>query len=315
MSEHVEALVCLSALPYGSYVKEMLQLGSLYRLANFYVNKQLNGRGDLCRNEERQMNEWGLFTLWMVSSCCAKFNFLLKAVLTSQQWHWRTGGLWLWWRWGTSHGWLGAGGMTQDLCVERAAGTGAFLTGGACHFPKGCNTRCACSHAGFTRIWLGFTSSAFAIVPSVLENSELSWCSKTLKSSRLVLFSRKSSRTALLPSPPPSSQRCTAFIWPQGLGRCMPAERGSTSKQSACLHDSYGGEGMLAAWPLLRSALPLPLVGTRCVIWLQVSVGLGGCALFRKSSWRGLYKVFRSKPPGMRSHLCLGVVTRPDEVR
>lgn len=63
MSEHVEALSCLSALPHSSYVKEMLQLRSLYRLAKFYVNKQLNGRGDLCRSEECWMNEWGLFTL------------------------------------------------------------------------------------------------------------------------------------------------------------------------------------------------------------------------------------------------------------
>lgn len=59
MNEHVEALVCLSALSYGSYIKEMLHFGNLYRLANFHVNKKLNGRGDLCRNEECQMNEWG----------------------------------------------------------------------------------------------------------------------------------------------------------------------------------------------------------------------------------------------------------------
>lgn len=63
MSKHAEALLCLSALPHGSYVKEMLQLRSLYRLANFYINKQLNGREDPCRLEEGRMNEWGLFTL------------------------------------------------------------------------------------------------------------------------------------------------------------------------------------------------------------------------------------------------------------
>jgi len=57
------ALACLSALTHGSDVKEMLELGSLYRLANFYVNKQLNGRWNLCRKEECGMNEWGLFTL------------------------------------------------------------------------------------------------------------------------------------------------------------------------------------------------------------------------------------------------------------
>lgn len=63
MSEHAEALVCLSALPHGSYVKEMLQPRSLYRLANFYINKQLNGKEDLYRLEEGRMDEWGLFTL------------------------------------------------------------------------------------------------------------------------------------------------------------------------------------------------------------------------------------------------------------
>ena len=97
--------------------------------------------------------------------------------------------------------------MTQDLCVERAVGNGAFLTGGACHFLKGCNTRRARSCAEFTRIWLGFTPSAFAIVPPVLEHSELSWCSKTLNSPRLVLFSRKAAGQPCSPllSPPPNA--------------------------------------------------------------------------------------------------------------
>jgi len=68
--------------------------------------------------------------------------------------------------------------MTQDLCMGRAAGNGAFFTGGACHFPKGCSTRS--SHAGFTWVWLGFTPSAFSVFPPVLEHGEPSWCSKIL---------------------------------------------------------------------------------------------------------------------------------------
>lgn len=97
--------------------------------------------------------------------------------------------------------------MTQDLCVERAAGNGVFLTGGACHFPKGCDTRRACSRAEFTWMWLGFTPRAFAIISPVLEHSELSRCSKTLNSPCLVLFSRKVAEQpqSPLPSLPPNA--------------------------------------------------------------------------------------------------------------
>lgn len=123
---------------------------------------------------------------------------------------------------------------------------------------------------------------------------------------------KESSRTDLLPSPLPPPK--AAFIWPQGLGRCASAEWGSAGKWGACFHNSYGSEGMLAEWRLLGSVLPLPQAGTRRVIRLQVSVGLGGCALFGKSSWRGLYKMFRSKPSAMQSHLRLGVITPSDEV-
>lgn len=157
---------------------------------------------------ERRSAGWmngGYSLSWMVSSCCAKFNFLFKVALTSQQRHWRTGGLWLRWRRWTSRGWRGAGGMTQDLWVERAGGNGVFFTGGACHFPKGCNTRRACSHDGFTQIWLEFTPSAFAILPPVLEHSKpcimVSWCSKTLNSPHLVLFWRTAAGQPCSPLP------------------------------------------------------------------------------------------------------------------
>lgn len=171
---------------------------------------------------------------WMLSSCCAKFNFLFKVVLTSQQWHWRMGRLWLWWRQRTSRGWLGAGGMTQDLWVERAGGNRALVTGGTCRFPNGCNTMHVRSYAGFTWICLGFAPSVFA-VPPVLARNELSWCSKTLNSPHLVFFSRKaagqpcSPLPALLPRAAP-----LPFICLQGLGRCMSAESDSTGKQGEC---------------------------------------------------------------------------------
>lgn len=38
----------LTALPHGPYLKEMLQLGSLYGRAHIHVSKQLNGQGGLC---------------------------------------------------------------------------------------------------------------------------------------------------------------------------------------------------------------------------------------------------------------------------
>lgn len=145
--------------------------------------------------------------------------------------------------------------MTQDLCVERAAGNGAFFAGGACHFPKGCNTRRARSCAAFTHIWLGFTPSAFAIAPPALEHSEPSWCSKTTNSPHLVLF-KESRRTALLPSsllPMLSSDR---RVWAGARLRswAVPADEVHVS-------DSYDGKGMLAVWPLLRWVLPLPQAG------------------------------------------------------
>lgn len=256
MSEHVEALVCLSALPHGSYIKEMLHFGNLYRLANFYVNKKLNGRGDLCRNEEWQMNEWGLFTLWMLRSCCAKFDFLFKAVLTSKLWHWRTGGLWLLWRWGTSCGWLWTDEIMWDCYMERAARSRAFLSWGAHHFPEWYNTRNTQSHARFTQIWLRFIRTAFVIFSSVLRQ----WCLLMLVLQDPELFTpwallKASSRTALLSFL--SSQQCTTSIWSQGPDRCLTVEQGSTSKQE-CFYNCYSGEDVWLFGLCIEQHYPYP---------------------------------------------------------
>lgn len=138
------------------------------------------------------MNEWGLFTLWMLRSCCAKFDFLFKAVLTSKQQHWRTGWVWLLWRWGTSRGWLWTDGIMWDRYMESAARSRAFLSQEAHHFTEGYNIRYSQSHARFTQIWLRFICSAFVIFSSVPEH-EISWClcSKTMNSPQLLLFSRQ----------------------------------------------------------------------------------------------------------------------------
>lgn len=176
---------------------------------------------------------------WMLSSCCAKFNLFSKVVLTSQQWHWRTGRLWLWWRWRTYRGRLGAGRMTQDLRVERAGGNGVLVTGGTCHFPDGCNTTHVRSYAGFTWICLGFAPSVFAVTP-VLVHNELSWCSKTLNSPHLVLFSRKAAGQPCSPLPTlppraaPLSSDCR--VW---AGACLQNETALANKVNVSTSKGY----------------------------------------------------------------------------
>lgn len=155
----------------------------------------------------------------------------------------------------------------------------------------------------------------------VLEHNEISWCSrsKTLNAPHLVLFSRQAARHAafsLLPFP--SSQQCMTFLWSQDPDRCLCVEQDSTNEEEHShthkliyFRQWWGG---VAVWPLHRAALSLPQVRTWPATQVQVFMGLGGCILFGKSSWRGLYKMFRSNLPAMKSHPCLGVITGLDEV-
>lgn len=234
----------------------------------------------------------------MVSSCCAKFNFLLKAVLNSQRWHWRTGRLRLQWRWGTSRSsWL-AGSRQDDTGplhgkCSRERGVPHWRS---TSFSWGKQYWETHSRAEVTWIWLGFAPTAIAIVPPVQELSGLSWCFKT---QNLPCHSRKAAGQPCspLPSLPPNtapfSSDCRQ-VHVCGTGQLQ---------QSRCTFP-----WLLRQWRDVGCTAPAQITtnpapgSTQCMIQLQVSVELGRCALFRKRSWQGLDKMFRLKPPVMQSH-------------
>lgn len=172
--------------------------------------------------------------------------------------------------------------MTQDLRVERAGGNRALVTGGTCRFPNGCNTVHVRSYAGFTWICLGFAPSVFAVAP-VLARNELSWCSKTLNSPHLVFFSRKAAGQPCSPLPAllPGLHPFLSSVCRVWAGACLQNQTALANKVNVSqvrdvkfFHSSYSTEGMLVAWSLLKLMLPLPQVGTLCVMQLQVSVKL-----------------------------------------
>lgn len=309
MSEHVQALVCLSVLLHGSYIKEMSHFGNLNRLANFYVNKKLNGRGDLCRNEECQMDEWGLFTLWMLRLWCANFDFLFKVVLTSKQWCWRTGWLWLLWRLGTSHGWLRTDGIMWDRCMESAAMSRAFLSWGEHNFPEGYNTRPMSDSLRFSWDLIAVLLLHFLLFWNTLSSLDAHaprpWTLYTLRS-----FQGEQQDS---PAPFPFLPAMHHFRLITGSRQVPVCGAGQRQWTRAFPHLFQWWWGV-AVRPLHRAPLSLPQAGTRPAIQLQAFMGLGGCILFVKSSRRGLYKAFRSTLPALKSHLGVGVITSPDEV-
>lgn len=136
--------------------------------------------------------------------------------------------------------------------MESAAGNGAFLTGGARHFPEGSSIgrlTPVLKSLGFG--WDLLLQPLLSFLPSRSSVSCLG-ASKPRTCHATKGKQQDSPAHPSLPFPP------TLHHFHLTAGRCMSVEQGSSSKQGAHFHDSSSSEGMLAARPLLRSPLTLP---------------------------------------------------------